>query len=527
MLRKPYISIAFGACAALLLGVWLVLAPAALGGSLHYFTTSGDSMEPAFRDGDLALLRHSKEYAQGDVIAYHHPELGIVLHRIVAIDGNHFIAKGDNNLTVDMYEPTSDEIVGSVWARIPRVGALLTGSTSQWVRITAGVSLGLFALVPIGIAFPTSSRRRSLQLPMVGSMARPGRFVALLGPAGQALAAILAFLAITGLLLAFVAYNRSLDRQIAVPSEYQQQATLSYSGLAGGSVYSQNTVSSGDPVYRALVDDLIIHLNHDVFSQSSMTGNGDYSIEAVVRASDGWQRTIPLRGQTPYSGVTLTDTVTLSLDAVDTLISDFQTQVELASLDDLTFTIEVLATVNFDGTIDDELVHTFVNDMLTLRWNPDVLYPDTGESTENSVVNGSVEATRTTRNTIGLGFITTSVRTARMIAQVILLIAVAGGLTVWYLMRRAIQAPEPLQIAARYRSRIVPIQGAKLPTPARVVALLSFDDLLRISDQKQEPILHFRRNNDYYYYVHTADVIYRVKISSEFDSDGIPAVSSD
>jgi signal peptidase I len=527
-LRKPYLSIAIGGCAALLLGVWLVLAPTALGGSLRYVTTSGDSMEPAFRDGDLVLLRTNKEYAQGDVVAYRHPEFGIVLHRIVEFNDKHFIVKGDNNPTVDGYEPTSDEIVGAVWARIPGGGAFLTGSTAQWLRLTAGVSLGLFALIPVGIAFPTSSRRIRFQLPMVGSKMRPARFVTLLGPAGQALATALSFMALVGLLLAFVVYNRPLDRQVTVPSEYEQQATLSYSGLASGSVYSQGTVRSGDPVYRALVDDLIIQLNHEVFSQSSVTGDGDYSIEAIVQASDGWRRIIPLREQTPYSGTTLTDTVTLSLDVVDNVINDFRTQVGLASIDDLIFTVEVLATVTFDGTIDSEVVHTLVNDTLSLHWNPGVLYPDdTGDPADNSFVNGAVESTRTTANTVGLGFTTMSVRSARMVAQAILLMTVVGGLVVWYLMRRALQAPEPLQIAARYRSRIVPIQGAKLPTPTRVVALLSFDDLMRIADQKQEPILHFRRNNDYYYYVHVSDMIYRLRISSDFDPDRLSAVSDD
>jgi hypothetical protein len=116
---------------------------------------------------------------------------------------------------------------------------------------------------------------------------------------------------------------------------------------------------------------------------------------------------------------------------------------------------------------------------------------------------------------VSLGILDIEVGMARIASQVLLFVAVAGGLLVWLMMRRAMQTPEPLQIAARYRSRIVPIQGARQPAPSRVVALLSFDDLMRIADQKGEPILYFRRDDAHYYFVYATDVIYRVKIESD------------
>ncbi len=513
--RKTFISIATGACVALMLVAWLALAPAQLGGSLQYVTTSGDSMEPAFFDGDLALLRSHQGYEPGDVIAYRHPEHGVVLHRIVGLQDGQFVVKGDNNRTADAYMPGSDDIIGMVWARIPAVGGAITNGAAQWLRIGAAVTVGFLALIPLGIAFPTRARHHGWQAQRVGAMFRPSRFLGLLGQTGQLLVALLTFTAVVGLVLAFVAYNRPLDREIVVPIEYEQLTDLSYSAPASESVYSQGVLNSGDPVYRALVDELIIQLEHEVVADDSVDGDGTYWIDAVVQASDGWQRSLPLREQTPYAGASLSATVSLPLDAIDETIDNFRRQAGLDSIEDTNFSVLIFALVSFDGTVAGEVIHTVTSDELVLRWNPDALYPEMSSTGNDEASSGIIETMRATENIVSLGIFDIEVRMARIAAQILLFVAVVGGLLVWLMMRHAMQTPEPLQIAARYRSRIVPIQGARQPAPSRVVALLSFDDLMRIADQKGEPILYFRRDDTHYYFVYATDVIYRVKIESD------------
>ena len=62
---------------------WLFLAPAQLGGSTGYVVLYGTSMEPRYSAGDLVLTRPAADVGVGDVVAYHHPELGrTVLHRV-------------------------------------------------------------------------------------------------------------------------------------------------------------------------------------------------------------------------------------------------------------------------------------------------------------------------------------------------------------------------------------------------------------------------------------------------------------
>src|SRR5580698_1105363 len=73
-------------------------APVQLGGSTLYSATVGNSMEPLFHKGDLAIVRRASSYKVGDIVLYesqvlHRP----VLHRILVIQDDHYYFKGDNN----------------------------------------------------------------------------------------------------------------------------------------------------------------------------------------------------------------------------------------------------------------------------------------------------------------------------------------------------------------------------------------------------------------------------------------------
>ena len=93
---------------------WWYLAPPQLGGRTAYAVTFGISMEPHFHQGDLVVLRRQPSYAVGDVVAYYSHDLRKnVLHRIIAIHGDHYTFKGDNNGFVDPEHPTKADLVGA------------------------------------------------------------------------------------------------------------------------------------------------------------------------------------------------------------------------------------------------------------------------------------------------------------------------------------------------------------------------------------------------------------------------------
>ena len=114
-------------------------------------------MEPGFRTGDLAIVRPARDYRVGDVVAYNSGLMHtVVMHRIIAIENGYYTFKGDNNSWLDPEQPTRNDLIGALTARIPEGGAWLSRAASPPV-------LGLAALVILasgGTAVTTRHRRK-------------------------------------------------------------------------------------------------------------------------------------------------------------------------------------------------------------------------------------------------------------------------------------------------------------------------------------------------------------------------------
>ncbi|WP_162802947.1 S26 family signal peptidase [Ornithinimicrobium avium] len=115
----------------LVLLAWAVtLRPTQLGGPATYVVVSGDSMEPTLSDGDLVVLRHQDGYGVGDVVSYPVPAGGpgagsLVIHRVVAGDGDGLTTQGDNRDRPDDWRPTAADLRGTLWWHVPGGGLLL------------------------------------------------------------------------------------------------------------------------------------------------------------------------------------------------------------------------------------------------------------------------------------------------------------------------------------------------------------------------------------------------------------------
>jgi signal peptidase I len=143
------------------------LRPAALGGPATYLVVRGSSMLPTFETGDLIVLRAVPPYGIGDVVAYHVPagEIGageLVLHRIVAVEGERFVLQGDNNSAVDPWTPAAGDIAGRVWLALPGVGRAVA-----WLHqpITAAA---LAASIVVGLVLAGGARREPTTAPAAG-----------------------------------------------------------------------------------------------------------------------------------------------------------------------------------------------------------------------------------------------------------------------------------------------------------------------------------------------------------------------
>ena len=76
------------------------------------FSTETASMSPTIETGDIVIVKIGEEVQEKDIITYKNDN-SFITHRIIKIDGESIIAKGDNNNTQD--KPIrKDAILGKV-----------------------------------------------------------------------------------------------------------------------------------------------------------------------------------------------------------------------------------------------------------------------------------------------------------------------------------------------------------------------------------------------------------------------------
>jgi len=113
---------------------------------IRYYSVQSDSMTPAIKTGDLVIDKPViiSGIKRGDIVSYaslsnHHL---VVSHRVLSINNQRLITKGDNLFSAD---PPVDfsAVQGRVFKVIPRAGYLLDSLKNP---------LGLFILVYIPVA---------------------------------------------------------------------------------------------------------------------------------------------------------------------------------------------------------------------------------------------------------------------------------------------------------------------------------------------------------------------------------------
>jgi signal peptidase I len=140
----------------LLLWAWSLFAPTAIGGPASYVVTDGTSMLPHFKADGLVITQTRSSYHVGEVVAYHNHQLNrVVMHRIVAMDGDRYVFKGDNNSYDDQYHATKADLVGQEWVYWPGGGRYL-----NLLRNPVTFALVIAVITLLAFLTPKRGRRR-------------------------------------------------------------------------------------------------------------------------------------------------------------------------------------------------------------------------------------------------------------------------------------------------------------------------------------------------------------------------------
>ncbi|MGE3960817.1 MAG: S24 family peptidase [Dehalococcoidia bacterium] len=347
-------GLSLGAAIVLVAFAWFFFAPVQLGGTFSYFQIVGDSMEPTITRGDLVLLRDRDRYEVGDMVAYVDPDLGTVLHRIRAVEGNHYVLRGDNRDADDSYQPLEDEVTGAVWQILPGGGDALSALQSPASAIFLGGSSLIMGAISWGRRAtrgeqPRRTRAAKGQRPPLGGAS--GR-IADRSPAGGTLLSAAGLSLVLAALAGMLVIVNPPERVVMDDFAYEHMGAFSYTGVAGRGVYDGNEVSTGDPVFTRMTTSVPITFDYDIAPITDgleiVAPEGALRLDAVVSQDNGWQRTVQLTDWTPFVGHEGTISGDLALDEILALTKMME---EFSGLAYPTYTVEVVATADVRGDV--------------------------------------------------------------------------------------------------------------------------------------------------------------------------------
>lgn len=102
------------------------------------FIVESGSMEPTIQTGSIVIIKPQNEYKKNDIITFKRNEdvdikarNTTVTHRIIEINNNSFITKGDTNSTKDSEPISNNLVVGKLFLTIPLLGYPVSFAKTQ------------------------------------------------------------------------------------------------------------------------------------------------------------------------------------------------------------------------------------------------------------------------------------------------------------------------------------------------------------------------------------------------------------
>lgn len=499
---------------------WVELAPTKIGGSTTYVITHGVSMEPRFHTGDLAVVRPATHYRVGMVVAYHSSLLKvIVLHRIVAVNNGHYTFKGDNNNFLDPTHPTRSQLVGALWLRVPLGGRVLKALHAQ---VTAILLCVFVALLLVGGTERRRRGRRRGNRP--ARLSRPDTVNPLrdhpsAAPSLRSLVIGFGAAAVGFLILAGFAFEHPNTRTATEKIPYAQHAKFTYHADAPrGAVYPDGVVSTGDPIFLALVHRVEIKAVYHFDAPGARRVAGTRQLVLNLSGPSGWTRAIPLTPVRHFTGATSPAATTLDLNAVQSILTQVQKQTGLPSA--YGYTVSIVLNGHVHATLAGQSVERDFTQAMAFTLQPLELQPAAASSAAgtqhpggpNSRQTGSVTRSSTVPNELQVLGRTVSYGTLAWLGLVGFVICGLAMVPLAVLLKRNRAFDEAARIRARYGHLLVPILiGDDLGWPP--VDVTSFKALVRLAEAAGQVILHHQADAVDTYLVNDNGTVYRYQIS--------------
>jgi signal peptidase I len=482
--------------------VWILFAPAKIGGQASYVMVNGISMEPGYHSGDLVIVRKAPAYQVGDVVTYRDAEMGaFVIHRIIGLEQGQFILKGDNNSWIDAYHPTHAEIAGKQWIYAPRAGRAM-----QWLRKPINLSLTIFLL---GVVLMSSL----ITKPPPGQKGK-NRPSPNMGGTLEGILYVLGFLFLGFLGLSIFAFTRPLTRTAeAIP--YQQDSHYFYSATGTPGVYDTEMVRTGEPVFPRLTCFLNVGFTYNILGNQLTDISGSHQMVArVMDAQSGWQRTIPILPQTAFTGNSYLATANLDLCQLESLVNLVEKETGLHTN---TYTVEIVTEVAFSANAAGQPVADTFAPTLAFKFDKVHLYlASMNEETDPMHITkqGLAGNSQIQASTLALLGSEPTVGSLRVFSLLGLGLSLSGLVIMGFSIFNTARQSEEALIRLRFGARLMEVYERSLDTSMPVIDVTSIDDLAKMAEHQNTMILHMTLNLLHYYLVQGNGTMYRYVFSA-------------
>ncbi|HYI44674.1 MAG TPA: signal peptidase I [Actinomycetota bacterium] len=505
-------------------GLWFWLAPQQLGGPVVYTVTTGNSMEPLLHEGDLAIVREQPTYGIGDAVAYRSERLGrTVLHRIVDVDDTRYVFKGDNNDFLDPEHLGSDQVMGTLWVHVPKVGHafrfLQTPMGLGGVGVLLAGLLGLFGVRKRRgrVVKPRHAAPKSVTLPVHPiNVRRPEQK----GVGARKLVRTIALSTIGTFVLSLgfgaLTYGSPPTRTESSSVRYRHAGTFAYTTAAPpGPAYDGPGIVTGEPVFLKLVDEVTLSFDYAFDTRASHDVDLAGNLVAKLSAPNGFARTIEL----PTDAVVVDDQLQLAAPLDLAALKKLVREVERSTgVEQSIYDLRIVPAISVNGTVSDRPFEETFSPELKLHFDGLQLLAERDVHGEvpadmvDPVEMGDISVSGEVPGYIAAMGVKVPLPVARRIAAggagASVLILLVSALALLLVLPR----DEASRIYARYGSMLVSVD--EMPVADHdTIDVPRIATLVKLGQRFEEPILHHTSRQSHSYLVFHDGLLYRYRLA--------------
>jgi hypothetical protein len=450
-------------------------------------------MAPAYQFGDLVIVSRSSHYLVGDVVAYQDPYIGPVFHRIIDYSGDRFVLQGDNNDWLDPYYPTSDEVIGKFWLRLPEFG--------EYVRILREpANYAMMVILFVGITFfpkkhpkgPRGKREKRMKINInFNMMTQRERFLEI----------VVTYVVVLLIAIMFVvfSFSKPANNMIEEQAVFNHLGKFEYSAEAVEGVYDNPAASSGEPVFLSISDTIEVQFTYTLGAGEITDIQGTYELVAQISDETGWKRTFKLSPVTAFEGNSFTTSGLVYIPHIQRVVAYFQS---VTGVSRNSWHLAVIPQISISGTYDGRQINDQFAPNLAFKMDESLVWMTIGEDDTDPFMETKVTSIGipvVEPNSVGFFAWQLRVLALRIVSVLVFLGVLAAG--VWY-GRKMVEVSEQgeyEQIEFYYGGQLIHLD--KQPAYEDLIALNDFESLVGLAKDYGVKILHVTHRNQHLFFL--------------------------